>query len=149
MRRLSETEVRAAVRGGVSRDGEISRPLENDATAIKCFGCGQMEYRAREVCRCGYYLRGQLEAERQRNADDYLSRERNRFNQLRKRRNISLVAFILALFLGGLYVTGNLTMIGDTLARYAFLVSVVFVFGSLKIIRELERQMVELSKRLN
>jgi len=40
-----------------------TRPKAPGINAIKCASCGQMEYLSRDYCRCGHYLRGQLEDE--------------------------------------------------------------------------------------
>ena len=47
-----------------------ARPDATNINAICCAGCGQIEYLSREYCRCGHFLRGQLE-------DEYLARERD------------------------------------------------------------------------
>lgn len=46
------------------------RPDAKNMNAICCAACGQIEYLSREYCRCGHFLRGQLE-------DEYLAWERN------------------------------------------------------------------------
>ena len=40
-----------------------TRPIAPGVNAIRCATCGQMEYLTRDYCRCGHYLRGQLEDE--------------------------------------------------------------------------------------
>lgn len=40
-----------------------TRPKPNGINAITCTSCGQPEYIHRDHCRCGHYLRGQLEDE--------------------------------------------------------------------------------------
>jgi len=40
-----------------------TRPKAPGINAIRCASCGQMEYLTRDCCRCGHYLRGQLEDE--------------------------------------------------------------------------------------
>lgn len=40
-----------------------TRPKAPGVNAIRCASCGQMEYLTRDHCRCGHYLRGQLEDE--------------------------------------------------------------------------------------
>lgn len=40
-----------------------TRPQTAGINAIKCASCGQAEYLTRDHCRCGHYLRGQLEDE--------------------------------------------------------------------------------------
>lgn len=40
-----------------------TRPKAPGINAIRCASCGQMEYLTRDYCRCGHYLRGQLEDE--------------------------------------------------------------------------------------
>ena len=40
-----------------------TRPRAPGVNAIRCASCGQMEYLTRDYCRCGHYLRGQLEDE--------------------------------------------------------------------------------------
>ncbi|AUQ51671.1 hypothetical protein PhaeoP83_03444 [Phaeobacter inhibens] len=40
-----------------------TRPKAPGINAIRCASCGQMEYLSRDHCRCGHYLRGQLEDE--------------------------------------------------------------------------------------
>lgn len=40
-----------------------TRPKAPGVNAIRCADCGQMEYLTRGHCRCGHYLRGQLEDE--------------------------------------------------------------------------------------
>ncbi|MFP7675442.1 hypothetical protein ACG74X_18995 [Marivita sp. S0852] len=40
-----------------------TRPKTPGINAIECSSCGQAEYLTREHCRCGHYLRGQLEDE--------------------------------------------------------------------------------------
>lgn len=40
-----------------------TRPKPNGINAITCTSCGQAEYNHRDHCRCGHYLRGQLEDE--------------------------------------------------------------------------------------
>lgn len=40
-----------------------TRPKGPGVNAIRCASCGQMEYLTRDYCRCGHYLRGQLEDE--------------------------------------------------------------------------------------
>jgi hypothetical protein len=48
---------------------EATRPLVGKVNAIVCADCGQIEYLTRNECRCGHYLRGQLE-------DEYLAWEK-------------------------------------------------------------------------
>ncbi|NBB80966.1 MAG: hypothetical protein GVY36_16225 [Verrucomicrobia bacterium] len=45
---------------------DATRPKAPGVNAIRCARCGQAEYLSRDYCRCGHYLRGQLE-------DEYLS----------------------------------------------------------------------------
>ena len=52
-----------------SRQSEV-RPNAANINAICCAACGQIEYLSREYCRCGHFLRGQLE-------DEYLAWERD------------------------------------------------------------------------
>lgn len=40
-----------------------TRPKARGINAISCVYCGQAEYLTRDYCRCGHYLRGQLEDE--------------------------------------------------------------------------------------
>ena len=40
-----------------------TRPRAPGVNAIRCASCEQMEYLTRDYCRCGHYLRGQLEDE--------------------------------------------------------------------------------------
>lgn len=40
-----------------------TRPKTPGINAIRCASCGQAEYLTRDYCRCGHYLRGQLEDE--------------------------------------------------------------------------------------
>lgn len=40
-----------------------TRPKAPGINAIRCASCGQIEYLTRDHCRCGHYLRGQLEDE--------------------------------------------------------------------------------------
>ena len=40
-----------------------TRPKAFGINAITCASCGQAEYLTRDYCRCGHYLRGQLEDE--------------------------------------------------------------------------------------
>lgn len=40
-----------------------SRPKSINGNALFCAACGEAEYLTREYCRCGHYLRGQLEDE--------------------------------------------------------------------------------------
>lgn len=40
-----------------------TRPKAPGVNAIRCASCGQMEYLTRDHCRCGHFLRGQLEDE--------------------------------------------------------------------------------------
>lgn len=40
-----------------------TRPKARGINAISCASCGQAEYLTRDYCRCGHYLRGQLEDE--------------------------------------------------------------------------------------
>jgi len=40
-----------------------TRPKASGINAISCASCGQAEYLTRDYCRCGHYLRGQLEDE--------------------------------------------------------------------------------------
>lgn len=40
-----------------------TRPHAPGINAIRCASCGQMEYLSRDHCRCGHYIRGQLEDE--------------------------------------------------------------------------------------
>ena len=40
-----------------------TRPKAPGINAIRCASCRQMEYLSRDYCRCGHYLRGQLEDE--------------------------------------------------------------------------------------
>lgn len=46
------------------------RPNAKNINAICCAACGQIEYLSRDFCRCGHFLRGQLE-------DEYLAWERD------------------------------------------------------------------------
>lgn len=48
---------------------DLSRPKSINANALNCAACGEPEYLTREYCRCGHYLRGQLE-------DEYLAWEK-------------------------------------------------------------------------
>jgi hypothetical protein len=45
-----------------SHQSEV-RPNATSINAIFCAACGQIEYLSREYCRCGHFLRGQLEDE--------------------------------------------------------------------------------------
>jgi hypothetical protein len=45
-----------------------SRPENINGNAMDCAACGEAEYLTRDYCRCGHYLRGQLE-------DEYLAWE--------------------------------------------------------------------------
>lgn len=40
-----------------------SRPIAGRINAIDCAECGEVEYLTRDYCRCGHYIRGQLEDE--------------------------------------------------------------------------------------
>lgn len=40
-----------------------TRPKAPGINAMRCASCGQVEYISRDHCRCGHYLRGQLEDE--------------------------------------------------------------------------------------
>lgn len=40
-----------------------TRPKAPGVNAIRCASCAQMEYLTRDYCRCGHFLRGQLEDE--------------------------------------------------------------------------------------
>ncbi|WP_176249804.1 hypothetical protein [Sulfitobacter sp. HGT1] len=40
-----------------------SRPIASNINAMSCDECGDVEYLTRDFCRCGHYLRGQLEDE--------------------------------------------------------------------------------------
>jgi hypothetical protein len=40
-----------------------SRPIAGNINAIDCAECGEVEYLTRDYCRCGHYIRGQLEDE--------------------------------------------------------------------------------------
>jgi hypothetical protein len=40
-----------------------SRPKSINGNALVCAACGEAEYLTREYCRCGHYLRGQLQDE--------------------------------------------------------------------------------------
>lgn len=40
-----------------------SRPKSINGNALVCAACAEVEYLTREYCRCGHYLRGQLEDE--------------------------------------------------------------------------------------
>lgn len=46
-----------------------TRPSADNVNAMHCTACGKIEYLSRDYCRCGHYLRGQLE-------DEYLVWER-------------------------------------------------------------------------
>ena len=46
-----------------------TRPKAPGINAVRCAACEQMEYLSRDYCRCGHYLRGQLE-------DEFLAWER-------------------------------------------------------------------------
>lgn len=46
-----------------------TRPSLGNINAMTCVGCSQVEYLTRDYCRCGHYLRGQLE-------DEYLNWEK-------------------------------------------------------------------------
>jgi hypothetical protein len=52
-----------------SRQSEV-RPNAKNINAICCAVCEQIEYLSRQYCRCGHFLRGQLE-------DEYLAWERD------------------------------------------------------------------------
>jgi len=52
-----------------ARQSEV-RPNAKNMNAICCASCGKIEYLSREYCRCGHFLRGQLE-------DEYLAWERD------------------------------------------------------------------------
>ncbi len=56
---------------------EGSRPALGTINAARCCVCDQLEYLSREYCRCGHYLRGQIE-------DEYLNWENNLADQHRK-----------------------------------------------------------------
>ena len=42
---------------------DLSRPKKISGNALVCVACGEVEYLTRDYCRCGHYLRGQLEDE--------------------------------------------------------------------------------------
>ncbi len=149
MRRLNETEVRAAVRGSLSRDGDITRPPEEDPAGIKCLGCNKMEFRAREFCRCGYYLRGQLENERSQELTIYLATLRRRLRQGHRLRGAAVAVILLAVGVCALYLTHNLQWLGASIPRYVFLISILSMFGSLKIIGIVERTMSDLVEEID
>lgn len=46
-----------------------TRPSADNVNSMHCTACGKVEYLSRDYCRCGHYLRGQLE-------DEYLVWER-------------------------------------------------------------------------
>lgn len=50
------------------KQSDVTRPRPGSMNALTCADCGQIEYLTREYCRCGHYLRGQLE-------DEYLAWE--------------------------------------------------------------------------
>jgi hypothetical protein len=52
---------------GHSRPDQAQPKLKN-CNSIRCKSCGEVEYLSRVECRCGQYLRGQLE-------DEYLERQ--------------------------------------------------------------------------
>ncbi len=60
---LEETQLDAPYQPGSSNG---VRPTRGCPNATECEACGGIEYLSREFCRCGHYLRGQLE-------DEYLS----------------------------------------------------------------------------
>ncbi|MBU3260002.1 hypothetical protein KPG71_08365 [Roseovarius sp. PS-C2] len=51
-----------------NKQNDTTRPRAGSLNAFTCADCGQIEYLTREYCRCGHYLRGQLE-------DEYLAWE--------------------------------------------------------------------------
>jgi len=79
-----------------------SRPENINGNAMDCAACGEAEYLTRDYCRCGHYLRGQLE-------DEYLAWE----NQVHDDHN--KLAEVLALKIKPL--------------RYLFAVSLPFLVG--------------------
>ncbi|MEN8893654.1 hypothetical protein [Planktotalea arctica] len=54
---------------GHSASREADRPNAHNVNAMQCAACNQSEYLSRDYCRCGHYLRGQLE-------DEYLTWEK-------------------------------------------------------------------------
>lgn len=66
---LYPTDEAQSVAEEPSRHAEV-RPNAANVNAICCAACGQIEYLSREYCRCGHFLRGQLE-------DEYLAWERD------------------------------------------------------------------------
>ncbi|MBM2320510.1 MULTISPECIES: hypothetical protein [Marivita] len=51
-----------------AKQPDPSRPKSINGNALVCASCGEAEYLTRDYCRCGHYLRGQLE-------DEYLAWE--------------------------------------------------------------------------
>lgn len=51
-----------------AKQPDPSRPKNINGNALVCASCGKAEYLTRDYCRCGHYLRGQLE-------DEYLTWE--------------------------------------------------------------------------
>lgn len=129
-----------------SRQSEV-RPNATNINAICCAGCGQIEYLSREYCRCGHFLRGQLE-------DEYLAWERDLHanhlalaetfeRKMKPLRHLSLVAipFLLVPVLQFLFWPDSLAI--NSMAWFA---PAVAIAGAAAIIETIQKRPLTSSK---
>lgn len=73
-----------------------TRPRAFGINAINCASCGQTEYLTRDYCRCGHYVRGQLEDEflawENRIAEDHEQLLETMTHRLRRLRYLNLLS---------------------------------------------------------
>ncbi|MEJ6395795.1 hypothetical protein V8J82_21225 [Gymnodinialimonas sp. 2305UL16-5] len=93
-----------------------TRPKAPGVNAIRCASCGQMEYLTRDHCRCGHFLRGQLEDEFLACADRIADRHdellRSLMPKLKKLRYLNLLGlpFVVAPFIKLAFIAEGVSM---------------------------------------
>lgn len=117
-----------------------TRPKAPGVNAIRCSSCRQMEYLTRDHCRCGHYLRGQLEDEFLACADRIADRHdqliRSLVPKLKKLRYLNLLSlpFVVAPFVYLAFMAEGVSM--------GALLLIALGFALLGLVAFLERRML-------